>query len=85
MKYSFQDAEYRLVHILSATGNTDIRNDALQARTTFERANIFLSPFFLLLDNPLVQVNQVGSVRALIHAGLSATRGIDAIARTLPP
>jgi hypothetical protein len=83
LKYSFRDAENRIIHILTASGNAEVQADILSARSTFERANIFLSPFFFLLDNSLIHVDQIESAHALVDAGLATTRGLDALARTL--
>lgn len=84
IQYSFHEAEKRLEHILIANSNTEIQNDILKARATFERANIFLTPIFLFLDNPIIHIDRVRSARSIIDAWLATTRGVDALARTLP-
>lgn len=85
LKHSFIDAEMRLKRITHATSNSAIQDDVLAVRATFERANIFLKPVFLLLDNPLIHIDRIESAHALIDAGLATTRALDSVIRTLPP
>ena len=75
----------RLIRISQATSNEAIKDDILAVRATFERANIFLKPVFLLFDNPIIHFDRIESTHALVDAGLATTRALDSVVRTLPP
>lgn len=63
---------------------TVLAKEAIEVRSTFEKARLYFFPFNVLLNNPLIQSDKILLANTMIAGGLKISHAIDMFARSLP-
>jgi hypothetical protein len=65
--------------------NQEIIDTTRSARAGLERAKLLVTPYRILLDNPLISIDEIHVLSNFIDGGTAITRGLHSLATTLDP